>query len=520
MSPRTLLVLMVVFIGLGTFAIFDPLRRKEKAEATKDRQERVAWLEGKKLEKIRIAGTGKHQSTELLCALKDGCPFDGTGEWTLAEPAGTKADPTSAGTLASTILNLKHNEALDFAPGNPDPKEFGLEQPAAELTLHLKGEPAPLTLRFGKAAAVGPNVYLSSSLDPQKVFLVPSYVPDMVNKEPFHWQSKRLFPGVESTSFQRIGWADQKAKTKEIRAERVDGQWRLQKPVSASASQMMFEGLASTVAYAAAKSVWSPSRDSVQAKSLLKQKPELELAFTAGGGQSHMLRLYPKPGAADPRAPGAKELVAAVDSEPALFAVDSVTFDRFRKDLKEYRQRSSLSDAERAQVDEVRFEFLRDKTEATFRLEGGPGNGQWKQSGGEPLKEALSQGRLTAFLDSLRDADFLDYLPKNGASPEAQAWRTQAPELRVELKGGGKAIHSATYVVLKKGVAITEAEGELRLLGAQFLQQIPVRVSDLGELANKQVVNLEETGTGEKPGKAGADGNHGNGNDPHAGHAH
>ncbi len=519
MSPRTLLVLMVVFIALGTFAIFDPLRRKEKAEATKDRQERVAWLEGKRLEKIRIAGTGKNQPTELLCALKDGCPFDGTGEWSLAEPAGTKADPTSAGTLASTILNLKHNEALDFAPGNPDPKEFGLDQPAAEVTFQLKGEPAPLTLRFGKAAAVGPNVYLSSSLDPRKVFLVPSYVPDMVNKDPFHWQSKRLFPGVDSTGFQRLGWVDQKAKTKEIRAERVSGQWRLLSPVRASASQMMFDGLASTVAYSAAKGVWSSSRDTVQAKGLLKQKPELELAFTAASGQSQTLRLYPKPGAADPRAPGSKELVAAVGSDPALFTVDAATFDRFRKDLKEYRQRSALSDAERAQIDEVRFEFVRDKREATFRLEGG----QWKQSGGEPLSEALSQGRLSAFLDSLRDADFLDYLPKNGASPEAQAWRTQAPELRVELKAGGKPIHAATYVVLKKGVAITEAEGELRLLGAQFLQQIPVRLSDLGELANKQVVTLEENEeqkAGTQPGKAGADGNHGNGHDPHAGHAH
>ena len=59
MSPRTLLVLMVLFVGLGTFAIFDPLRRKEKAEEEKDRSEHVVLLEGKRLEKDIQAATDK-----------------------------------------------------------------------------------------------------------------------------------------------------------------------------------------------------------------------------------------------------------------------------------------------------------------------------------------------------------------------------------------------------------------------------------------------------------------------------
>ena len=513
MSPRTLLVLMVLFVGLGTFAIFDPLRRKEKAEREKDKAEHVALLEGKRLEKVTIRG--RHPLTVLVCALKEGCPFDGTGEWRLDQPLEGKGDPSAAGTLASTLLNLRHHEKIDFAPGQPDAKEFGFDQPAAEVTLQLKGEAAPLTLRFGKAAAVGPNVYLSSSGSPSAVFLVPNYLPDMVNKEPFHWQSKRLFPGVEASAFTRLGWTDQKAKPvqREVRALKVNGQWRLLKPVAGAASHVMMEGLASTIAYAAAKSVWSPWRGTVEAKQLLKGKPELELVFAAGES-GHVLQLYPKPSAGR----GPKELIAVVDKEPAMLAVDASTFDRFRKRLEEYRQRSLLGAAERGAVAEARLVFVREKHEATFRLEGE----QWKQTKGEQLKEPLSQARMNAFLDALRDADFQDYLPKAGSGTEAKAWRSQAPDLTIELKDGkGQMVLASSFVVHNRGVAITEAEGELRTLGVPFLKQMPARVSDLGESANKQVVTSDDKAPALGHEKGGAHGNDGNGNnDPHAGHAH
>lgn len=504
MSPRALLVLMVLFVGLGTFAIFDPLRRKEKAEEEKDKAEHVVLLEGKLLEKITIRG--RHPLTVLACARKEGCPFDGTGDWRMEQPLAGKGDPTSAGTLASTLLNLRHSEKLDFAPARPDAKEFGFDQPAAEVTLALKGEAAPLTLTFGKAAAVGPNVYLSSSAAPATVFLVPNYVPDMINKEPFHWQSKRLFPAAEGHAFTRLGWVDRKPRPqREIRAEKAEGKWRLRKPVSGAAGHLMLEGLASTVAYAAAKSVWSPGRGTSQAKQLLATRPELELEFEAGG-ESHVLRLYPKPSAAK----GPKEFVAAIDQEPALLAVDASAFDRFRKDLKEYRQRSLLTEPERAAIEEAKLVFSREKHEATFRLEAG----QWKQTGGEQLKEPLSQARMLAFLDALRDADFEDYLPKNGASSEAKAWRTQTPDLALELKDAkGQLVLATRFVVHNRGVAITEAEGELRTLGVPFLKQMPARVGDLGESANKQVVTSDDK-------KGDEHGNDGNGHDPHAGHAH
>gem|GEM_PF-7067779 len=480
MSLRTILVLMIVFIVLGSFAIFDPLRRAEKNDEKKERESHVVWLKDKKLEGLRIVG--KNPATELICAIKDGCPFDGKGEWNMNQPVEGHADASAAATLASTILNLRHNERLEFPGAAPDPKEFGLDQPNAELTVKLKGEP-PMVLKFGKSAAVGPNVYLSVSSEPTKIFLVPSYVTDMVNKDSFHWQNKRILPNVESTGFTRLGWKNKKIG--ELRAYKMDGLWRMDRPIAALASQVMLEGLASTVSYASAKSIFSPWRGTVEAKGLLKGKPELEIGFSTADGNAHEVKLFAKPG----HKPGtARELVAVVDKEPVMFNLEASVFDRFQKDLLEYRQRSVLDDNVRAQVDEARFSFPREKLEAWFKLEGS----QWKYVSGAKPTEAISSVRFNGFLDGLRDADFKGFFPVKGNSAEAKAFRTQTPDLHVELKGGGKLLLQAAFVVFNRSVALTSAENDVRSLGDSFLRVLPVRLSDLNESSNKQVVVKEE----------------------------
>jgi hypothetical protein len=485
-SLRAIFILMVVFVALGSFAIFDPLRRAEKREDAKDREEHVVWLKDKKLEGIQIKGQGP--VTELLCALPEGCPFDGSADWNITQPAVGfvgKADSSSAATMASSILNLRHSEKLDFDAKDPDPREFGLDQPRAELTFRLKGEADPLVLKFGSNSPVGANVYLSVSREPRKIFLVPSYVPDMVNKDSFHWRSKRIFPGVDGTTFNRLGW---KTKKMEVRAFKLGDKWRLDRPVSGPAGQIMLEGLASAVAYANAKSVFSPSRATTEAKSLLSAKPELEILFSTSKGEAHELKLFLKPGQKPGQGKGGKDFVAAVDQAPALLALDGTAFDRFFKDLLEYRQRSVLTDKDRSQVTEVRLTFPREKQETYLKREGT----EWKYSAGAKPLEAISSARVNAFLDSLRDSSFRAIYPAKGNSFEAKAYQTQTADLYLELKAAGKDLLSAKFVVHNRGVALTEAEGEVRALGVDFLKVIPVRLSDLNESSNKQVVVTEE----------------------------
>jgi hypothetical protein len=480
-SARITLVLMILFLALGTLAIFDPLRRQEKNEEKKDRDSHVVWLKGEKLEEITISG--KTPPVRLQCAHAGGCAFDGTGDWKLLAPVSDKADPSAVGTLASTLLNLTHNSRIAF-DSPPDPQEFGLDQPQAAVALKVAGRKDPVVLSFGKASALGPSVYLGVSGDPGHLFLVPNYLPQMVNKELFHWRSKRLFPEVESTAITKLGWKSGKL---EARAFRVKDRGRRVRPAPVLASKCLIEGLGSTLAYAAAKGIFAPSRGSPEAKKALSGKPELEIEFAAAG-TAHKLVLFTKPGA---KPGGRRELLAVADREGPVYLVDPAAFDRFTKDLSEYRQRTLIDEEIRAKIDEARFTFPRDRQEIILKLEGR----DWAPASGAEPMGALSQERVNAFLDGLRDNDYKAFFPLKGASPEARAYRTGTADTYVELKSAGKLLAQASFHVYERKKALTESEGDVRVLGEDFLRQLPARLGDLSQPANQTVVVQPEKGT-------------------------
>jgi hypothetical protein len=483
LSPRVLLALMVTFLGLGYLAFFEPLRTQEKEDEKNERESHLVWLKDKKLESFSIVHKGRDDFA-FGCANKARqCAFDTTGEWTLTVPVKDKADGQAVGTLLGTVANLTHNGKLDFEKGY-DPKEYGLGDDALSVGLMLPGEAKPLLIQFGRAAAVGPNLYASVSTDPTHLYYVPNYLPGMIEKDLFHWRNKRLFPNAEATAVSRIEWKSKKLGA--VSAVRDGEIWRLEKPRAALASRIMLEGLGSTLAYASAKSVLATSRSAPAAKKVLAGAPELDVRFSLNGGGEHRIRLYPHG--------GGKERVALADDASNVYVVDAATFDRFEKDLPEYRARSILTDAERAPLDEVRLEFPRDKQAITLQLK----DGLWAPSAGDKPAGLIAQSRVGGFLDQLRDAEYKSFLPVSGASPEARAWRSQTPDLKVELFAGGKKTAAASFLVFDRRVALTESENEVRTFGETFLKILPVRLADLTEAVNRPVVT--------KPSKEGTDG--------------
>lgn len=484
MSLRTSLVLMILFVALGYFAFFEPLRTSERDDLAREKEAHVVWLKDSRLARITVEAA---RPVALECALgPSGCPFDSSGQWVIVGDKST-ADSGAVGTLASSLLNLTHNGKVDFENGF-DPKEFGLDHPKAAVTLHLAGSPArAVTLKIGNPNPTGPNLYLSSSEDQKHLYLVPSYLTAQLDQDPFHWRDKRLFPGAESTAVNRVAFRSRKAG--EIVAVKDGKNWRLEKPRALQASDIMFDGLGSTLAYAAATAVFAPNRTTPEAKKVLAVPAALDVSFGLNGGVSHHLRLFQ----------GGKRALAIVDDREPVYVVDVATFDRFQKDLPEYRARSPLGEAVRSQVDGLVLKFPRDRQETTLRLE----KDQWSITGGDkPGELMLSQGRLNGIVDSLRDADYKAFFPLSGPSKEAAVFRKETPDVVVTVTGGGKPLWQGKFLVFERRIALTESEGDVRALSGDFLKYLPVRLHDLTEPANQTVVT-------EQKGAA-----HGNGAEP------
>ncbi|MGZ3741142.1 MAG: hypothetical protein ACXVB9_17315, partial [Bdellovibrionota bacterium] len=271
-----------------------------------------------------------------------------------------------------------------------------------------------------------------------------------------------------------------------LQAFRLGEQWRLNQPRAVLASKIMFEGLGSTLSYAVAKSIYASSRKSPEAKKILSTKPELEISFGLNGGAGHEIKLYPKPGAN----PDSKVMLAVVDKDDTVYTVEAATFDRFEKDLIEYRPRTMIDDSIRSQVDEIRLNFPREKHETFLKMTGG----NWViSSGDKPGNLMISQTRINGFLDGLRNEDFRAMMPLKGNSREAAAYRKETPDIYFELKSGGKMIFESKLLVFDRKVALTESEDDVRVLAGAFLKFLPVRLTDLTEAMNQTVVTESPT---------------------------
>jgi hypothetical protein len=461
-SLRTTLVLMFVFMGLGSFTLFDPFGLKEKRTEKAEGAKRTLALKGAKFSTLSV----KHGLLEVRfrCTKAEGCDFDGSALARVEAPVVDDADSSNLGSLLSAIAAMEHSDKFSLE-GSMTPGEFGLLPGAASLELVLVGKDEPLKLVFGGSTPVGPNRYFESSAQPGQVFVVPGYIADMAKKDLFHWRNKRIFPGVEGENVKRLAW---QGSNLSLVAEEADNVWRIKEPLAVQANSIQIEGLVTTASSLAAKSLFSENHSSVEARKILSQRPALRIQFTHGE-QKEELRLFSQNAKAGATA---NELIAAAGSGGPLYVVDGVPFSRFQKPLREYRERRIISERDEDSVETVAIEFLKTKEKILLKKNGA----DWTVEG-EALPEKLSQRRLQGLHGVLFNTDVDDFvtgvLSKEMADLELVINGASLPESRLLFRVAGKK-------VLTQG----ERKGELRQLPESFLKELPLRLEDLYEKNN------------------------------------
>lgn len=490
MSARATYALMVAFLVLGSFAFFDPFSLRAKREEGREKEQRIFWLKGERLESIRLVSP--ESSVALRCVLAEGCAFDGTGDWALESPLKEPADPSNVGSLAGALLNLNSVDRLDLDQP-ADPKEFGFAGTQVEIL--LKGATAPKILAIGAAQPMGGGVYAQDPAEPKRVYVVATYLPSLVKKELFHWRDKRLFRGVAAETISRLDWSGLEGA---VAGERQPaGGWQMKAPVAAAANPIVWEGLAGILASASARRVQA-EQGSDLAKKLGSAKPTLDATFLAAG-QSHRLRLYPLPGDRD-----VKEFAAVVGASSVVYAVDSAPFLRFLRKPFEYRQRKLFPGRDPASVTELNLKFPRHGKTVTLQLKGDV----WAYASGDKPEEALSEERLRRFVAAALTLEAEDFAPAQ--SPAARELKKPA-DIEVTFLGSALPENKARFVVHERRWAVTDSPrggGEVMRFGEELLKYLPVRPQDLYQSANQQVVTQPQEPA------------HGHDHSDHSDHAH
>ena len=158
MSWKTLVILAVVAVGLGGFLVVDNYWLVPKREKTEGAKGRLWTIEPKDVETVTIKRRGE---TIRLKRVADG--------WEMLEPVKARGDRGAVDEVVTSLATLRSDREIDPNPAKLS--DFGLEPPAAEVTLEVKNGRAPLTLAVGGKNPTGVWVYAREGSKPAVVAL-------------------------------------------------------------------------------------------------------------------------------------------------------------------------------------------------------------------------------------------------------------------------------------------------------------------------------------------------------------
>ncbi|MEA2561729.1 MAG: hypothetical protein QOH06_3233 [Acidobacteriota bacterium] len=204
MRPRTLLVLLVLVAGLGTFIWFYE-RELPSSEERAKLEKKVLQVEKEDVTAVTLqsdSGTVRLEKVKLPAPAKpekkDEEEVDTTpeSEWHLRQPLNARADAFAVDGLLDALANLEQTRVLD----DVDAKQAGLDKPRA--TVRLKTGEAETVLKIGAADPMGGST-LAAVEGRKGAFVVSDSILNEIRKNPGDWRDRQMYRG-DRDQVQRI----------------------------------------------------------------------------------------------------------------------------------------------------------------------------------------------------------------------------------------------------------------------------------------------------------------------------
>jgi uncharacterized protein DUF4340 len=216
MKWKNLVIVVTIFAALSAWVYFYEIKGEKKREEAVEKEKKIFQFEEKDIAQITVKNA---EGEFVLQKDKD--------NWKLAQPLATKADKSSADSLASDIAQAKTERSLDDP--NPNFKNFGLEPAVVKLTVKLgSGQTHQLEL--------GDKDFSSSSVfaripGQNKILVLSSSLHSSATKKLFDFRDKNVL------EFQRdqLKAMNILTKGKEYVLEKASDDWTVKKPFQSRA---------------------------------------------------------------------------------------------------------------------------------------------------------------------------------------------------------------------------------------------------------------------------------------------
>jgi len=216
MKWKNLAIVAAIFAALFSWVYFYEIKGEKTREDAAEKEKKIFQFEEKDITQISV----KNPEGEFVLQ-KD------KDNWKLVQPLGTKADKSTADSLASDLAQAKTERALDEP--NPNFKNFGLDPAAVKLTVKLgSGQTHELEL--------GDKDFSSSSVfaripGQKKILVLSSSLHSSATKKLIDFRDKNVL------EFQRdqLKAMNILAKGKEYVLEKAGDDWQVRKPFESRA---------------------------------------------------------------------------------------------------------------------------------------------------------------------------------------------------------------------------------------------------------------------------------------------
>jgi hypothetical protein len=264
----------------------------------------------------------------------------GDGGWQIVKPAEQRADDKSLQELVAQLADLKAVRVAAFPA--KELKDYGLDQPAATLTIKLKGDAKPSEIKIGKPAEGSERFAIVG--DGKAVFVLPDAVSKRLVAAPITFRDKALarFADADKLRLER--------GPRQVVFARVDGSWKMTEPTTAEADNDDLDELINTLAKLRADELVGEKPTADELKTYGLDKPEARWKLYAGDNE--VLNL-----AVGGREKGAIRRYAQLGGKDIVFLLDPKLSMRA---LAEFRKRDVWpAPLDAFQVESVHFGYAK-----------------------------------------------------------------------------------------------------------------------------------------------------------------
>lgn len=390
---RSTIALVVVLCGLFAYIYF--VTWKQPATPAGSTKEKLfASLEADKIEELRVKSqTG---DTTTLKKEKDG--------WQLVSPVTAAAQESEVSGITSALTGLEVTRVVDENPTNL--KDYGLESPRVAIDFKTTGDKDYRHLFVGEKSPTGSDLFVRRN-DDKRVLLVPAYQEQSLNRSTFDLRDKTVIK-IDREKVDRV---EVVAGGKTLELAKGASDWKVTRPIQASADFGAVEGLISRVQTAQMKSIVTSEATPADLKKFGLDKPATTVTLNLGSAKATLL----VGGKADDGS-----LYARDASKPVVVTVESSLADELKKPADDYRRKDLF--AFRA-YNANRVEVTRGPQTVVFEKVKGQGNNaedKWRRV--SPNAADVDAEKMSAFLSKLegmRASSFVDSTAKTGLNPPA-----------------------------------------------------------------------------------------------------